>query len=245
MLVWILDSAPLKTVLKPVKGKKMKDYSRRLRGFAAALAALAGYVDAIGFLSMGGYFVSFMSGNSTRLGVGIAAGSAQVYFPALLILTFVIGVVLGDAVGHRNPARRHRFVLSLVALLLAIAAAFSQTDFLLAAVLPAALAMGAANTVFVRSEGLPVGLTYMTGTLVQLGHRIGARLRGEESGRSRGYLLHWLALVSGGVLGATAHRYLGLKGLWIAAALAALLALLSNQALRASLRREESITPNS
>ena len=41
---------------------------------ACALSALAGYVDGIGFLHLGGLFVSFMSGNSTRMGVSLAAG---------------------------------------------------------------------------------------------------------------------------------------------------------------------------
>ncbi|WP_164153920.1 DUF1275 family protein, partial [Stenotrophomonas maltophilia] len=37
---------------------------------AICLAALAGFVDALAFTSLGGFFASFMSGNSTRLGVG-------------------------------------------------------------------------------------------------------------------------------------------------------------------------------
>ena len=41
---------------------------------ACALSALAGYVDGIGFLHLGGLFVSFMSGNSTRMGVSLADG---------------------------------------------------------------------------------------------------------------------------------------------------------------------------
>src|SRR5690349_21813029 len=41
---------------------------------AVALSALAGYVDGIGFLHLGGLFVSFMSGNSTRMGVSLADG---------------------------------------------------------------------------------------------------------------------------------------------------------------------------
>ena len=35
----------------------------RSRIFACLLAALAGFVDAIGFIRSGGFFVSFMSGN--------------------------------------------------------------------------------------------------------------------------------------------------------------------------------------
>ena len=48
--------------------------SRRNVALACALSALAGYVDGIGFLHLGGLFVSFMSGNSTRLGVSLAQG---------------------------------------------------------------------------------------------------------------------------------------------------------------------------
>ena len=49
--------------------------SRRNLALACTLSALAGYVDAIGFLHLGGMFVSFMSGNSTRLGVSLAQGN--------------------------------------------------------------------------------------------------------------------------------------------------------------------------
>ncbi len=39
---------------------------------ALALSALAGFFDGIGFLHLGGLFVSFMSGNSTRMSVSLA-----------------------------------------------------------------------------------------------------------------------------------------------------------------------------
>ena len=41
--------------------------------FIVTLASLlAGFVDAVGFIASGGLFISFMSGNSTRLGIGLA-----------------------------------------------------------------------------------------------------------------------------------------------------------------------------
>jgi uncharacterized membrane protein YoaK (UPF0700 family) len=49
----------------------------RVRLFASCLSALAGYVDALAFLRLDGFFVSFMSGNSTQLGVGLAEGSTH------------------------------------------------------------------------------------------------------------------------------------------------------------------------
>jgi uncharacterized membrane protein YoaK (UPF0700 family) len=48
--------------------------SRRNIALACALSTLDGYVDGIDFLHLGGLFVSFMSGNSTRMGVSLADG---------------------------------------------------------------------------------------------------------------------------------------------------------------------------
>lgn len=45
--------------------------NKTLRLFAASLSFLAGFVDALGFIHLGGYFVSFMSGNSTRMAVSL------------------------------------------------------------------------------------------------------------------------------------------------------------------------------
>jgi uncharacterized membrane protein YoaK (UPF0700 family) len=40
---------------------------------ACALNAFAGYIDGIGYIHLGSLFISFMSGNATRLGVSAAA----------------------------------------------------------------------------------------------------------------------------------------------------------------------------
>src|SRR5947208_11586004 len=100
---------------------------RRNISLACALSALAGHVDGIGFLHLGGLFVSFMSGNSTRMGVSLAEGqwlSAAEAFG--LIALFVIGAAAGSlivlgrgtnrqpcAAGRGVAARRRGAVLPL------------------------------------------------------------------------------------------------------------------------------------
>ena len=54
----------------------MQRYDRSRQKLAVGLAFLAGQVDAIGFVVAGGYFTSFMSGNTTRLGVELIADRA-------------------------------------------------------------------------------------------------------------------------------------------------------------------------
>src|SRR6266566_240509 len=73
--------------------------SRRNITLACALSALAGYVDGIGFLHLGGLFVSFMSGNSTRMGVSLAEGHWLGAIEALgLVALFVVGAAAGSLI---------------------------------------------------------------------------------------------------------------------------------------------------
>jgi uncharacterized membrane protein YoaK (UPF0700 family) len=191
-------------------------YDRRIRLLAAGLSALAGFVDAIGFIKLGGFFVSFMSGNSTRLAVALAQGSALT--GGGLIAVFVAGVALGSLAGRLAGAGRAAAVLCLVTLLLALAAGLGSTGLAIPAVICMALAMGAENAVFEQGGEVQIGLTYMTGTLVKLGQRITAALLGGAPWAWAPYLLLWIGLVLGAVAGAAAYARFGLGSLWFAAA---------------------------
>src|SRR5258706_15138149 len=97
--------------------------SRRNVALACALSALAGYVDAIGFLHLGGLFVAFMSGNSTRMGVSLAQGQWVTATQALgLIALFVTGAAAGSLIVLGRGANRQPRLLLAEALLLAAAA---------------------------------------------------------------------------------------------------------------------------
>jgi uncharacterized membrane protein YoaK (UPF0700 family) len=208
---------------------------RRLLALAVALSGLAGFVDSLGFLSAGGFFVSFMSGNSTRLAVALSEGSAAVLTGAGLIAGFVIGVVLGGLVGHHaGPARRPAVLAFVCALLVtaAIAAPFSPPLALAAMV----LAMGAENAALADNGEVRVGLTYMTGALVRVGQALANALTGRDPGHWRADLGLWLGLVTGAVAGALSYGSIGLGALWIAAGLAAALTLAALRLSAASRR---------
>ena len=63
----------------------MIQYRRRAHILDFALAMLAGFVDVLGFLKLGGLLVSFMSGNSTRLAVGLATQSGVAATAGMLL----------------------------------------------------------------------------------------------------------------------------------------------------------------
>jgi uncharacterized membrane protein YoaK (UPF0700 family) len=199
--------------------------SRGNIALACALSALAGYVDGIGFLHLGGLFVSFMSGNSTRMGVSLAEADWLKAAEAFgLIVLFVIGAAAGSLIVLRRGANRQPLLLVVEAALLAIAAlcyALGQSQAAIAAIV---LAMGLENACFQIEGGSGLGLTYVTGALVKAGQLLAVALTG---GARLGWvpnLLLWAALVAGSALGALAYAWLNLAAIWFAAAAALLLA---------------------
>lgn len=201
----------------------MTRYPPRYWAVAAGLSALAGCVDAIGFLKLGGLFVSFMSGNTTRLAVSATAGSGVALIAAQLIAAFVAGAVVGFLLGARFNRRRAPVVLGLVTLLLTCAAAGDAAGLAHGATLAMAAAMGAENAVFERDGEVAIGLTYMTGTLVKLAQRLAAALRGGPRWDWLPFLLLWTGLVAGAIAGALLYARFGGGALWVATAAAALL----------------------
>ena len=190
----------------------------RIRLLAAAFSAVAGYVDAIGFLITGGFFVSFMSGNTTRLGIGLAEDVSHAGFAALLLVTFVVGVMLGALTGRIAKMRRRPAVLGLVTSLLASAVVLHWLGAGTWVAIPLVLAMGAENTVFVEDGEVRIGLTYMTGTLVKLGKKLTAALLGGDRYGWAPFLLLWTGLLTGAISGALGYRVFGPSALVGAAA---------------------------
>ena len=196
----------------------MLDSSRNI-SLACALSGLAGYVDGIGFLHLGGLFVSFMSGNSTRMGVSIAAGEWRPAIEALgLIALFVAGATAGSLIVLGRGVHRQALVLLAEAMLLALAAICYALDLSNVAVSAIVMAMGLENAVFQADGGAGLGLTYMTGALVKVGQLVASALQGgPRFGWVPNFLL-WAAMIVGAVTGGLAYHWINLGAIWFAAA---------------------------
>jgi len=198
----------------------MHRYDRSRRALAFAIAGLAGFVDATGFLAADGYFVSFMSGNTTRLGVDLATAPWRALTPAGLIAGFVLGVTLGALLADWAGERRKSMVTALAALLLGCAAVCRQLGSAEGFLAFTVFAMGVLNNSFRQNGEVAVGVTYMTGALVRFGQGLAARLRGtpREGWLANGGL--WLSLALGALCGAASFAGWAAVSGWIAFGLA-------------------------
>ncbi|MBS4078575.1 MULTISPECIES: YoaK family protein [Pseudomonas] len=191
----------------------------------ASLSVLAGMTDAIGFMASGD-FVSFMSGNTTRLAVAISEGDLGLTLRlVILVATFILGNALGVLVA-RLGGRRALPLLLCIATLLSTSAAW-PFDAQLPALLAAIIAMGMLNAAVEEVNGLPVGLTYVTGALSRFGRGLGRWMLGERRSGWRVQLVPWSGMFIGAILGAVLEQHLGLKAMFVSAVLAALIGLLS------------------
>ena len=186
---------------------------------AGLLAALAGMVDAIGYLHLSGLFVSFMSGNSTHLAVLLGQGNlAEAGAISKLVALFVLGAAAGQVLAGFTREWHMSWVLAGVTVLLTMAA------FLGTAPEPMVFAMGALNASMQRAGNIPVSVTFVTGMLVGFGRGLGDFLTRRSSElKWLGQAVPWLGLIAGATVGGTAFMRIGEAVIWVSVVLSALL----------------------
>ncbi|MBV6507217.1 MAG: hypothetical protein JJLCMIEE_00258 [Acidimicrobiales bacterium] len=154
----------------------------RIRAFTVAMAGVAGFTDAVGWMTLFGVFTSNMTGNTSKLGISLGEGHfANAVSRLFPIPVFVVGIAVGAVIFEvarrmsRNPP---------IAVFLAIQAAMisgfmflglsmdvstelernSALFFLLTALLAAA--MGLQTAALRRVGSIPVHTTFMSGMLL-------------------------------------------------------------------------------
>jgi len=194
-------------------------------GLVLGIVLLAGFVDAYSFVRFQEMFVSFMSGNTTSLGVAVAHQQvAHAQRLGLVLGLFVGGVVLGTLLHQRlSPRWSAPGLLLVVAALLLVAQAFPALG-----IEGLTLAMGVLNASVHQVGDTPVSLTYFTGALVKFGTGLAQLLSGRpQSGQWLGQLGLWLGFLVGAVAGAFALGRFPHAALPLAAAFSAALAALA------------------
>ena len=188
---------------------------------AAGTAFLAGYTDVYGLAHFHHLFVSFMSGNTTMLGVALGRADFTVAGPIVgLVALFVAAAAAGAALDVAAGRHRATAVSLVVSGLLA-------APLLVPAFTGSALvsAMGILNAAPSHVGATSVSLTFVTGTLVRFGHGLGRTLCGRPEGWR--WLLHlpiWLSLLAGAVSASLTQGMLGANELWPLPAMSMLIA---------------------
>ncbi len=185
---------------------------------AVSLSGLAGYLDGIAFLKLKGFFVSFMSGNTTQMGACLFGDDcSSSVTAATIILVFVVGVIAGSLVSRAVSSRYQVAVLAMETLLLLLASVLQAYGVERLAIGAVILATGVENSTFQKDGTVTTGLTYMTGTLVKMGQKMAGALVGENPLQWLPSFLLWAGFVVGAAAGAAAYRSIGLQAIWGAA----------------------------
>jgi len=197
---------------------------------AYLLAPVAGFVDAVGFITLAGIFVANMSGNTVRFAVDVGEGEwSDALTRGVPILLFVVGVAFAigvvSAIGRRITSSTLTPLLVVETVLIAgfmlvgtlvydgrLSTASSAQFYVL---IPFAVVAMAIQTVTLRRvAGVPVQTAYVTSMLAFVGEEAVEAVAGRGTPRGvearRRIKIHggvWLAYLAGGGVGAfLAHK---------------------------------------
>jgi uncharacterized membrane protein YoaK (UPF0700 family) len=191
---------------------------------AVALAAVAGFVDVVGYLTLHHLFTAHMTGNTSKLGVALGHGDLSAALPlAVVPWLFMGGIAAGTLL---VDAGRRWLALALQAALVAGFMGFASTvlrhgtvpGHTLAGFYPlaalATVALGLQTAALTEIQGATVRTSYISGVLTHLAQAAVRRLSGRGGGRGRP--LRLLACVCLAYLGgATLGSYtLGRLSIW-------------------------------
>lgn len=188
------------------------------------LTASAGMVDVVGFFELGGFYTSFVSGNTTQIGAGLLAPTTRLLIPMTLVTLFFLGSFAGAYLAGTGERRGPKLVLSFVLATLAISFVLHFAGLPPGIALPIlALGAGAQNSVFPQRGAARLGATFVTGTLFAAGQDLARAVRGQAPPfRWAQHLLVWMSLCGGAVAGALIYHALGLYALIVPAAIYAI-----------------------
>ncbi|WP_322907440.1 YoaK family protein [Paenibacillus campi] len=181
------------------------------------LVLFSGYIDSIGYLQMGKVYLSFMSGNSTKLGIALFQGEyATIIHIGLVILLFVTGAFLGTLITDQFVKNKVAVILGVEVLLFISAIILELLHQQQEVLFPIAIAMGMQNTLHQMVSHVDVGKGFVSGVLFGVGQALAKCLRRKAAAAESFILaLSWFAFVIGAALGAWSLFYTSLLAVLI------------------------------
>ncbi len=196
----------------------------------AALAGIAGMINAIGFLSYSHQAVTHLTGTTSLFSLALFEDehSAAIHLGGVLV-SFFAGAVLSGFIIQRQTlklGRRYGVALAIEGLLLATAAVCMRQHLVYGSYIASA-ACGLQNAMASTYSGAILRTTHVTGIVTDLGSALGHALRGLEidHSRLRLYVLVLAGFILGGVAGAALFKYTGTDALFYPAGFACTVAL--------------------
>lgn len=194
------------------------------------LAALAGFVNAIGLLGFRHQSVSHLTGTSTFLSLEIAKlDTTEALHLFVVMLSFVLGAAFsGVLIGNTalKLGRRYSVALLVESALLFLSMLLLARDMHAGQYLASA-ACGLQNAMTSTYSGAVIRTTHVSGLFTDLGIALGLRLRGQPADRRKIILYATLiaGFVVGGIVGALGFERFAFAAMLFPSALAALLAI--------------------
>ncbi len=212
----------------------MEDTAPRTRPalFTVLLTSVAGYVDAIGYVSLGQIYVANMSCNSVAFGIDIAhLDWREVWIRGWPILSFFIGLLISRlALTHADRTGKRQAIGGVFLLEAAFLLWFAWFSNRMEGIFLAAIAMGLQAAVVSRLGGSTVYTCFVTGTLVKTAGAFSEliwAIRDSRSGkagaaaaaiRSGWFAANWIGYVIGAIGGALVLARTGVISILPAAA---------------------------
>src|SRR3954468_24141811 len=179
---------------------------------SAALAFVAGIINAVGFLGFQHQGVTHLTGSTTLLGIAVAGGHVHESSHLIAVaVSFVLGCILSGAMildSTLQLGRRYGLALMVESLLLVCAVPLLQRTSHFGVYL-ASCACGLQNGMVSTYSGAVLRTTHVSGAFTDLGIFIGQAIRGinVDTRRIRLCLMLIGAFLFGGCAGAWAYGY--------------------------------------
>lgn len=178
----------------------------RMFGRAGLLCLIAGYVDIIGYMELGGVFAANMTGNSVLLVLAAARGEGFRAASYLMTLAaFLGGAIVASFLRRRTGRPVWPLVGAAVLVLVAALVAMPQPPQLVIL----AIAMGLQGAAITRFGPTSLQTVVVTGTMIRLADNLVDQARsGGGSARSATMLdaLAWLTYIAGAALAMVAEH---------------------------------------